>query len=119
MKYETITFDQQEQAACITLNRPERLNAINTQMITELNHAYRRIEDDPDIWCYITTGAGDRALCAGADVSRPAHLEPQDEDEPVLASYFDWDAPQEATPPYLQMTKPMICAVNGIAAGAG
>jgi enoyl-CoA hydratase/carnithine racemase len=119
MKYETITFEQRDRTACVTLNRPERLNAINGQMITELHHAYRRIEDDPDIWCYITTGAGDRALCAGADVSRPAGLEPRDEDERVLASYFDWDAPQEATPPYLQMTKPMICAVNGIAAGAG
>jgi enoyl-CoA hydratase/carnithine racemase len=117
MKYETIVFDQRDQTACITLNRPERLNAINTQMITELNHAYRRVEDDPDIWCYIVTGAGDRALCAGADVSRPAGLAPRE--EPVLASYPEWDAPQEATPPYLQMTKPMICAVNGLAAGAG
>ena len=37
----------------------------------------------------------------------------------MLAAYPEWDAPQEATPPYLQMTKPMICAVNGLAAGAG
>jgi enoyl-CoA hydratase/carnithine racemase len=114
MKYETISFDQQDRAACITLNRPERLNAISVDMITELNDAYRRIEEDPDIWCYIVTGAGDRALCAGADVTKMGAAT-----GPLLASYSQWDAPQEATPPYLQMTKPMICAVNGLAAGAG
>jgi enoyl-CoA hydratase/carnithine racemase len=119
MTYETILFEQRDRAAAITLNRPERLNAINAQMITELNDAYRRIEDDPDIWCYIVTGAGDRGLCAGADVSRPAGMAPQEEEPAVLADISQWDAPQEATPPYLQMTKPMICAVNGVAAGAG
>jgi enoyl-CoA hydratase/carnithine racemase len=118
MKYETIIFDQRDRAACITLNRPERLNAISGEMITELNDAYRRIEEDPDIWCYIVTGAGDRALCAGADVGKMPGVR-NGSSQPVLASSSQWDAPQEATPPYLQMTKPMICAVNGLAAGAG
>jgi enoyl-CoA hydratase/carnithine racemase len=118
MKYETIIFEQQDRAACVTLNRPERLNAISDGMITELNDAYRRIEEDPDIWCYIVTGAGDRALCAGADVGKMPGVSNGSAPRP-LASYSTWDAPQEATPPYLQMTKPMICAVNGLAAGAG
>lgn len=122
MSYETILFEQRDKAACVTLNRPERLNAVNHQMISELDDAYRRIEDDPDIWCYIVTGAGDRALCAGADVGViPDSASPGQDTrgEPLLASYWQWDAPQEATPPYLRMTKPMICAVNGLAAGAG
>jgi len=122
MSYETIIFEQRDRAACITLNRPQRLNAVSHQMIAELDGAYRRIEEDPDIWCYIVTGAGDRALCAGADVSViPDSSRPGQDTrgEPLLGSFWQWDAPQEATPPYLQMTKPMICAVNGLAAGAG
>ena len=121
-KFETIIFERRGRTACVTLNRPERLNAINHTMIRELEVAYRTIEEDPDIWTYIVTGAGTRALCAGADVSvvegsaRPGQ---DTRGEPLLASYWQWDAPQEATPPYLQMTKPMICAVNGLAAGAG
>jgi enoyl-CoA hydratase/carnithine racemase len=118
MKYETIIFEQQDRAACVTLNRPERLNAISDEMITELDDAYRRIEEDPDIWCYIVTGAGDRALCAGADVGKMPGVRDGIAPRP-LATMSQWDAPQEATPPYLQMTKPMICAVNGLAAGAG
>ena len=118
MKYETIIFEQQDRAACVTLNRPERLNAISVQMITELNDAYRRIEEDPDIWCYIVTGAGDRALCAGVDVGKMPTGK-NGTSPPPLATMSQWDAPQEATPPYLQMTKPMICAVNGIVACVG
>lgn len=122
MSYETIAFERRDRAACVTLNRPERLNAINHQMMAELTDAYQRIENDPDIWVYIVTGAGERALCAGADVSviPDSRLPGQDtRGEPLLGSFWQWDAPQEATPPYLQMTKPMICAVNGLAAGAG
>jgi enoyl-CoA hydratase/carnithine racemase len=121
-EYETLLFERRDKAACVTLNRPERLNAVNHQMIAELDDAYRRIEEDPGIWCYIVTGAGDRALCSGADVSViPDSARPGQDTrgESLLASYWQWDAPQEATPPYLRMTKPMICAVNGLAAGAG
>jgi enoyl-CoA hydratase/carnithine racemase len=122
MSYETITFERRDRAACVTLNRPERLNAISHEMMAELADVYQIIENDPGIWIYIVTGAGDRALCAGADVNviPGSSLPGQDSrGEPLLQSYWQWDAPQEATPPYLQMTKPMICAVNGLAAGAG
>lgn len=122
MNYETITFEVRDRAACVTLNRPERLNAINHLMMVELTDVYRKIETDPGIWTYIVTGAGDRALCAGADVNVIGDSARPGQDtrgESLLGSYWQWDAPQEATPPYLQMTKPMICAVNGLAAGAG
>lgn len=123
--YETILFEVRDRTACVTLNRPERLNAINDVMITEINDAYRRVEDSEEIWTMIVTGNG-RALCSGADVKK-AH-EHNDEvyapgidhqGDPVLSSLRQWDAPQEATPPWLQMTKPIICAVNGICCGAG
>ena len=67
-------------------------------------------------------------MCVGADVSKAPTADGEHkhwapgidmQGEPILSSYRQWDVPQEATPPYLQMTKPILCAVNGIAAGAG
>lgn len=112
MAYETILYETSDRVATITLNRPGLLNAINVQMEAELNDAYRKAEDDPGIWTIIITGAG-RALSSGADVSGMGG------EGSYLSSFHQWDAPQEATPPYLQMTKPIICAVNGICCGAG
>lgn len=121
----TITLEVRGHAACISLNRPERLNAINDEMIVEINHAYRFVEDSVDIWTLIITGTG-RALCVGADVQK-AHVHNDEvfapgidtQGDSVLSTLRQWDAPQEATPPWLQMTKPIICAVNGVCCGAG
>jgi enoyl-CoA hydratase/carnithine racemase len=125
--YTTILYEKRGHTACITLNRPEKLNAINYAMIDELGVAYRAAENDPEVWTLIVTGAGNRALCTGADVStmpdpdKPSTSKPgmDARGEPLLGSMWQWDAPQEATGPYLQMAKPIICAVNGMAAGAG
>jgi enoyl-CoA hydratase/carnithine racemase len=121
MAFETILYEQRGRTVCITLNRPEKLNAIDHTMIRELGEAYRRAEDDPEVWTLIVTGAGDRALSSGADVGTVAQPHPgmDTRGEPLLGSYWQWEASAEATPPYLQMAKPIICAVNGIAAGAG
>lgn len=122
--YDTISFEVTGHTACVTLNRPEVLNAINDEMIAELAEVYAEIERSQDIWTVIVTGAG-RALCVGADVNKAADHDMENapgidnQGEPVLSSMRQWDAPQEATPPWLQMTKPIICAVNGIACGAG
>lgn len=125
MDYRTIRLEQRGRAAAITLDRPEKLNAIDDPMIDELAHAYAAVENNPEIWTLIITGNG-RAFCVGADLNKSTTPDTPDwapgidtRGEPALSSYRQWDAPQEATPPYLQMTKPMICAINGIAAGAG
>lgn len=123
--YETILVEQRERSVGITLNRPERLNAINDQMIDDLNDVFRRIEEAADVWTIVLTGAG-RALSSGGDVNK-ASLKGDPEfqmgvdtrGESMLANYKQWDAPQEGTPPWLDMSKPIVCAVNGIAAGAG
>ncbi|WP_319453817.1 MULTISPECIES: enoyl-CoA hydratase/isomerase family protein [unclassified Mycobacterium] len=122
--YSTIEFEVRDRTACVTLNRPEVLNAINNQMISELAEVYATIEKSADIWTVIITGNG-RALCVGADVNQTvAHdnefaMGIDTQGDPLLSSLRQFDAPQEATPPWLQMTKPIICAVNGIACGAG
>ena len=125
MTYETIAVERRGRTGCIRLDRPEVLNAINDQMIDEVNHAARAFEDDGDIWTIIVTGTG-RALCAGADVNKAGVAERGNytsgvdvQGEEMLGSMRQWDAPQEATLPWLDMAKPIICAVNGICAGAG
>ena len=125
MSYETIVVERRGHAACVRLNRPEVLNAIDDRMITEINEAAVALENDPDVWTLIVTGTG-RALSAGADVNRAGVEERGNytsgldvQGDPLLASMRQWDAPQEATLPYLEMAKPVICAVNGICAGAG
>lgn len=125
MSYETIVVERRGRTTCIRLNRPQVLNAINDQMIDEVNAAARQLEDDPDVWTIILTGTG-RALCAGADVNKAGVEEKGNytsgvdvQGEAMLGSMRQWDAPQEATLPYLEMAKPLICAVNGICAGAG
>jgi len=122
--YSTIKFEIRGHTACVTLNRPEVLNAISNEMIAELAEVYATIEKSADIWTVIITGTG-RALCVGADVNQTvAHdnefaMGIDTQGDPLLSSLRQFDAPQEATPPWLQMTKPIICAVNGIACGAG
>lgn len=125
MKFETLLWEKRDRTVCITLNRPDVLNSISIEMMQELADAYKAAEDDEDIWTIIVTGTG-RALCTGADVSgiernkidgRVTGIDTWG--EKTLGSMRQWEVPQEATPPYLQMTKPVICAVNGVACGAG
>jgi enoyl-CoA hydratase/carnithine racemase len=118
MSYDTIRYEVADRVATITFDRPDRLNAINEQMIAELGDAYARAEGDDEVWTLVVTGAG-RAFCSGADVEKI----PPDGKVPhvgrYLSRYHEWEAPQEATPPFRSMAKPIVVAVNGICAGAG
>ena len=118
MTYETILYDVSERIATITFNRPDRLNAISPEMAHELRHAYAAAEADPDVWTIVVTGNG-RAFCAGADVGEIPDDGRVIYPEPYLSTYPQWEAPQEATPPFRSMTKPVVAAVNGICCGAG
>jgi enoyl-CoA hydratase/carnithine racemase len=118
VSYETILYEVADRTATITFNRADRLNAINEQMIKELNDAYAGAERDDDVWTVIVTGAG-RAFCAGADVEKISADGKVPHEGEYLSRYHEWDAPQEATPPFRTMAKPIIVAVNGICCGAG
>jgi enoyl-CoA hydratase/carnithine racemase len=118
MSYETILYDVRDRTATITFNRPDRLNAISPQMAEELRRAYAAAEADPEVWTVLVTGNG-RAFCAGADVGEIPEDGRVIYPEPYLSTYAQWEAPQEATPPFRSMTKPVIAAVNGICCGAG
>jgi len=78
MTFETLLVDIQERVALITLNRPQALNALNGQLISELNQALGQLEADPQIGCIVLTGSA-KAFAAGADIKEMAELSyPQD-----------------------------------------
>jgi enoyl-CoA hydratase/carnithine racemase len=118
MELETILYEVEDRTATITLNRPERLNALSPQMIGELRTAYAAAEGDDSVWTILVTGSG-RAFCAGADVTEIPDDGRVVYDEPYLSTYPQWEAPQEGTPPFRTMTKPILTAVNGLCCGAG
>ena len=103
--------------ATITLNRPDKMNALDTPDLEALVAAYRRIRDTPSILVGIITGAGEQSFCAGMDWKVL--------DEPDMPFHRYYDVPDGLMmnmPPYLKgidIWKPMIAAVNGHALGLG
>ncbi|MEE2665571.1 MAG: enoyl-CoA hydratase-related protein [Myxococcota bacterium] len=118
MSYETVLYDVSDRIATITLNRPEVLNAVSKQMQRELYEAFQSAEQDPEVWTVIVTAAG-RGFCPGADVGAISESGKVSYAEPYLGSYPQWEPPREATPPFREMAKPIVCAVNGVCCGAG
>jgi len=64
-----LIFEVADHVARVTLNRPKALNSISHSLDVELAEVWRTIDADPDIWVAVLSAAGDRAFCAGADVS--------------------------------------------------
>ena len=73
MPYQTLLLEIQERVALITLNRPQALNALNGQLIDELNRALDCLEADPQIGCIVLTGSA-KAFAAGADIKELAAM---------------------------------------------
>jgi enoyl-CoA hydratase/carnithine racemase len=118
MTFETITYEVSDRVATITFDRPDQLNALSPAMVEELRQAYDAAERDDDVWILLVTGNG-RAFCAGADVGEISPDGRVIYDDPYLTTYPQWEAPQEGTPPFRTMTKPVLTAVNGLCCGAG
>jgi enoyl-CoA hydratase/carnithine racemase len=118
MDFRTILYDVTDRIATITLNRPAQLNALSPEMVGELRQAYTAAEADENVWIVLVTGNG-RAFCSGADATEIPDDGRVIYDEPYLSTYPQWEAPQEGTPPFRTMTKPVLAAINGICCGAG
>lgn len=116
--YDTIKYEVDGHKATITLNRPDALNALSPHMITELRAAYDEAENDDNVWLMIVTATG-RAFCTGADVKEIPGDGKVANERPYLSTYEQWEAPQEGTPPFRSMAKPVVVAINGICCGAG
>ncbi|WP_312799968.1 enoyl-CoA hydratase [Pseudomonas sp.] len=109
MSYETLVIEIQERVALITHNRPQALNALNTQLIDELNQALDVLERDSTIGCIVLTGSS-KAFAAGADIKEMADLTFPDI---YLDDFFS------AVDRVASRRKPMIAAVAGYALGGG
>jgi enoyl-CoA hydratase/carnithine racemase len=118
MTYTALLYEVSERIATITFNRPDRLNAVSVTMAAELRDAYARAEGDEDVWTVVVTGTG-RAFCSGADVEGIPEDGKVPHEGTYLSHFREWDPPQEATPPFRTMAKPIVVAVNGICCGAG
>ena len=75
MAYESLIYERQGQIALITLNRPEKLNALSFPLRHELIGACREAQEDDEVRAVIITGAG-RGFCSGADISEPSFATP-------------------------------------------
>ncbi len=96
----------------LVLNRPERLNALDTALLTALNEAFAAAEAEKAVRAVLLTGAG-RGFCAGADLQQDFFSAPPDLGQKLEAHYNPLVRRMRG------MSKPILCAVNGVAAGAG
>ena len=109
MSYETILLENHGRVGLITLNRPQALNALNAQLVSEVNHALDGLEADVNIGCIVITGSK-KAFAAGADIKEMAELTyPQ-----IYMDDLFSDSDRVAN-----RRKPIIAAVNGFALGGG
>ncbi len=120
MAYAHIAFEVSEGIATITLNRPEKLNAFTRTMMNEIIDALDRTDADDAVRAVIFTGAGDRAFCAGADLT-PESGVPFADPNPVddLSDPRVRDGGGRLTLRLFESKKPLISACNGVAVGVG
>ena len=116
MVYETVLASKSDGVAAITLNRPEVLNAMSYQLVTELDRAVTEAEEDDDIRAIVLTGAGERAFSAGGDIHEQRRdareLSPEEEDgRRAERARCMWHL--------AACTKPTLGAINGLAYGGG
>src|SRR5919108_6164564 len=116
MAFEQITVTREGTVAWITLDRPDRLNALTATMSHELEKAFGEACDDDGVRCIVLTGEG-RGFCAGQDLTEfeAAYSagERPDIAEHLRTSYH------RMIPVMVRAPKPVIAAINGVAAGAG
>jgi enoyl-CoA hydratase len=113
MSYSNIRFESSaDGVVLLTVNRPEKLNALNNATMAELDHAFRAVEHDPAHRGLILTGAGDKAFVAGADINELIAATPLEGKSRCLRD-------QAIMRRLEKMPKPSIAAINGYALGGG
>lgn len=118
---DAVQYEVSEAVATITLNRPESMNALDTEMKNALRDLLRRAGGDPEVRAVLLTGAG-RAFCVGQDLKEhTAALAAAEADPPPVSGPMS--TVEEHYNPIVTaiagMPKPVVAAVNGVAAGAG
>jgi enoyl-CoA hydratase len=112
VNFQTLKFEKKNSIAYVTVNRPDKLNALNMQVMTDLREAFTVIRDDAEVRVAILTGEGEKAFVAGADIGE---LNKQD---PVAAKAYTHKG-QAVLDLIENLGKPVIACINGFALGGG
>ncbi len=112
MPYETLLYEKRDAIGYVTINHPEKLNALNSRVMEDLGACFRDIQKDGDVRAAILTGAGEKAFVAGADVNVLAVQTPVAGKETSILGQRVLDLIEN-------LGKPVIAAVNGYALGGG
>lgn len=112
MTYETLLLETSGRVATVTVNRPQKLNALNAACKAELGALLERLRADPGVGAVVITGAGPKAFMAGTDIGELAGLDPVSGRGFASGGQALFDAVQH-------LGKPVIAAVNGYALGGG
>ena len=113
MSEQLVTLGIENATALVTLNRPDKLNALTPEMIDTLAEIATRIDEDTAIRCVILTGAGNRAFCVGADINAWSALAPLD-------MWRRWvKRGHQVFDQWARLRVPVIAAINGHALGGG
>ena len=110
--FETILYEKKNGTAYVTLNRPKALNAYNIRMRDEMYQVLGAVRDDPDVRVIIFSGAGDKAFCAGADLTEFLTAP-----SPVIARQVRFE--RDVWSRFLSIDKPIIAALHGYVLGDG
>lgn len=112
MDFDSLLFETDGDIAIVTINRPDKLNALNETVISELDICFSKLESDSAVRGIVLTGSGSKAFVAGADISQFPTL--SQEDAVAFAKKG-----QEVFSRIEAMPKPVVAAVNGYALGGG
>jgi len=110
--FETIIYEKREGIGYITLNRPQVLNVYNIRMRDDLYEVLGAIKDDPEVRVAILKGAGERAFCAGADLTEFLTAP-----SPIIARQARWA--RDVWGLFLSIPQPLIAALHGYVLGSG
>lgn len=112
MKYNNLLINIEENIATVTINRPDKLNALNQETMSELKTAFEELENNDEVYVIILTGAGEKAFVAGADISELNKLD-------ALSGKTFAEKGQAVFNTIEKCKKPVIGAINGFALGGG
>ncbi len=110
--FEAIIYEKRDGTVCVTLNRASGLNTYNMKMRDELYQVLGAIKNDPEVRVAVFRGNGDRAFCAGADLSEFLTAP-----SPTIARQVRWE--RDVWGLFLSIMKPLICALHGFVLGDG
>ncbi|HCA80306.1 MAG TPA: enoyl-CoA hydratase [Bacteroidetes bacterium] len=112
MSYETLLVEKRDRIALVTINRPDKLNALNARTKSELKDVLQMVRDDSDVDVVILTGSGPKAFVAGTDIKELTSLDEKSGREFSSSGQAVFDLIEN-------LGKPVIAAVNGYALGGG